>query len=85
MVMLHQRKGEVAAAAALHPLVDPDHGERFPASCVLQRASNTPRVKTAEGGSFDFVEKKYNDGHPSVPKVLAPCRRARVRAFPIKT
>jgi hypothetical protein len=60
--MLHQRKGEVAAAAALHPLVDPEHGERFQASCVLQRASNTPRVKTAEGGSFDFVEKNITTG-----------------------
>ncbi len=35
---LHQREGEVAATAALHRLVDPDHGERLQEPRVLQRA-----------------------------------------------
>jgi len=32
---LHQREGEVAATAALHRLVDPDHGERLQQARLL--------------------------------------------------
>src|SRR6476661_1756180 len=35
---LHEREGEVAAAATLHRLIDPDHGERLQEPRVLQRA-----------------------------------------------
>ena len=35
---VHQREGEVPPAAALHRLVDPDHGERLQQARVFQRA-----------------------------------------------
>src|SRR5215813_14061077 len=39
LLHVHQREGEIPPAAAVHRLVDPDHGERLQEARVLQRAS----------------------------------------------